>query len=205
LRAKTNKNTKKKADREREQVAELYRLYAPAIHRRCLRILGDPDAGGDATHEVFLRLLSNVAKLETRDSAIRWIFRVSVNHCLHLRRNAARRGETSVPGLGDPGTAGGIDVVAHRELAEKVLSRFDDKTQSVALGVLVGGMEHDEVADLLGISSNTVSRRLQRFVVNSRKYLKRTEEQVEEQVDDQIEDQVEEKMEDQPELLRKSG
>jgi DNA-directed RNA polymerase specialized sigma24 family protein len=51
----------------------------------------------------------------------------------------------------------------------------------VALGVLVGGMEHDEVAEVLGISSNTVSRRLQRFVVNSRKYVKRTEEQEEDQ------------------------
>jgi RNA polymerase sigma factor (sigma-70 family) len=196
LRANTKKNVKKQAVSEREQVAELYRLYAPAIHRRCLRILGDPDAGGDATHEVFLRLLGNVAKLETRDSAIRWIFRVSVNHCLHVRRNAARRGESSDLGLGDPGTAGGMDIVADRQLAQKVLARFDDKTQAVALGVLVGGMEHDEVAELLGISSNTVSRRLQRFVVNSRKYLKRTEEHVEE---------VEVQGEDQPELLRKSG
>ena len=50
--------------------------------------------------------------------------------------------------------------------------------------------------ELLGISTNTVSRRLQRFVVNSRKYLKRTEEQDEE---------FEEQGEDQPELLRKSG
>ena len=196
MRANTKKNIKKQAASQREQVAELYRLYAPAIQRRCLRILGDPDAGGDATHEVFLRLLANVAKLETRDSAIRWIFRVSVNHCLHVRRNAARRGESSDPGFGDPGMAGGIDVVAHRQLAQKVLSRFDDKTQAVALGVLVGGMEHDEVGELLGISSNTVSRRLQRFVVNSRKYLKRTEERGEE---------VEEQGEDQPELLRKSG
>jgi RNA polymerase sigma-70 factor (ECF subfamily) len=195
LRGKT-KNTKKNRASEREQVAELYRLYAPVIHRRCLRILGDPDAGGDATHEVFLRLLVNVAKLETRDIAIRWIFRVSVNHCLHLRRNAARRGESPPTGWGDPGTAGGIDVVAHRQLAQKVLSRFDEKTQAVAMGVLVGGMEHDEVAEMLGISSNTVSRRLQRFVVNSRKYLKRTEEQGEE---------VEEQVEDQPEPLRKSG
>jgi DNA-directed RNA polymerase specialized sigma24 family protein len=50
-------------------------------------------------------------------------------------------------------------------------------------------MEHDEVAALLGISSNTVSRKLQRFVVNSRKYLRRTEE----------------KGGDQPDLVRKSG
>src|SRR5438105_455155 len=155
-----SKNIKEKLAKEREQVAELYRLYAPAIHRRCRRILGDPEAGVDATHEVFIRLLSNVSKLETRDSAVRWIFRVSVNHCLHLRRNAARRGEESVPELGDSGNSGDIDVVAHRQLAQRVLSRFDEKTQSVALGVLVGGMEHDEVAELLGISSNTVSRRL---------------------------------------------
>ena len=58
-----------------------------------------------------------------------------------------------------------------------------------ALGVLVGGMEHDEVAALLGISSNTVSRKLQRFVVNSRKYLRRTEE----------------KGGGQPDLVRRSG
>ena len=192
---KSNKITKKGA-RQRAQVAELYRLYAPAIHRRCLRILGDPDAGGDATHEVFLRLLANVAKLETRDSAIRWIFRVSVNHCLHLRRNAARRNESSVDGFGDPATAGGIDVVAHRQIAQKILSRFDEKTQAVAMGVLVGGMEHDEIAQLLGISSNTVSRRLQRFVVNSRKYLKRT---------DGTGDEADEEVEDQPEPLRQSG
>jgi len=182
----------KQGARERAQVAELYRLYAPAIHRRCLRILGDAEAGGDATHEVFLRLLKNVANLTTRDSAVRWIFRVSVNHCLHLRRNAARRGESPVDGFGDPSTAGGIDVIAHRQLAQKILSRFDDKTQAVALGVLVGGMEHDEVAQLLGISSNTVARRLQRFVVNSRKYLKRT-------------DGPDGEEEDQPEPLRQSG
>src|SRR3954469_17944161 len=135
LRGKTKKTRKNKVTREREQVAELYRTYAPIIHRRCLRILGDPEAGGDATHEVFLRLLANVAKLETRESAIRWIFRVSANHCLHLRRNAARRAESSpVTGSGERGTSGGIDVVAHRQLAQKVLSRFDDKTQAVAMG-----------------------------------------------------------------------
>jgi RNA polymerase sigma-70 factor, ECF subfamily len=188
LRSNENSN-KGKAAKARDEIAEIYRLYAPAIHRRCLQILGDREAGGDATHEVFMRLMRNLAKLPDRDRAVRWIFRVSVNHCLHLRRNAARRGEESISELGDSGTDGGIDVVAHRQLARKILSRFDEKTQSVALGVLVGGMEHDEIAAALGISSNTVSRRLQRFVVNSRKYLRRTEE----------------RGGDQPEVLRKSG
>jgi DNA-directed RNA polymerase specialized sigma24 family protein len=121
LRGKSKKINKKAVSRKREEVAELYRLYAPAIRRRCLRILGDAEAGGDATHEVFVRLLQNVAKLGTRDSAIRWIFRVSMNHCLHLRRNAARRGEEALPELGDSGTVVEPDVVADRQLAQNVI------------------------------------------------------------------------------------
>jgi RNA polymerase sigma-70 factor (ECF subfamily) len=175
--SRKNKEITAKVREEREQVAELYRLYGPAIHRRCLGILGDREAGRDATQEVFIRLMDNVSKLESRDSAIRWIFRVSVNHCLHVIRNSARRGEEAMPSVSEPETVAHHDVVSQRQLVDKVLSRFDKKTQTVALGVLVGGMEHDEVAAMLGISTNTVARRLKRFVVNSRKYLRRTDEE----------------------------
>jgi len=41
--------------------------------------------------------------------------------------------------------------------------------------VFVDGMEHDEVAQALGISRRTVARKLQRFVGNARKYLLRSE------------------------------
>jgi RNA polymerase sigma-70 factor, ECF subfamily len=174
LRALSKRAAASEADTERERVVELYKLYGPAIHRRCLRLLGDKDAGNDATQEVFIRLIRNVRNLETRDSAIRWIYRVSINHCLHLIRNAARRSEGPIPAAEEPRTSGGMDVVAHRQLVEKVLSRFDKKTQAVALGVLALGMEHEEVADVLGISPTTVARRLRRFSVNSRKYLHRT-------------------------------
>jgi RNA polymerase sigma-70 factor (ECF subfamily) len=56
-----------------------------------------------------------------------------------------------------------------------VLSRFDEKTQAIAVGVFVDGMEHEEVAHALGISRRTVSRKLDRFVANARKYLNRSE------------------------------
>jgi RNA polymerase sigma-70 factor, ECF subfamily len=175
LRASTNEAAASEADLEREKVVELYKLYGPAIHRRCFRLLGDRDAVHDATQEVFIRLIRNVRKLETRDSAIRWIYRVSINHCLHLIRNAARHSEEPIGADEEPRTNGGMDVVAHRQLVHKVLARFDKQTQAVAVGVLAYGMEHEEVAQVLGISSTTVGRRLRRFSVNSRKYLQRTE------------------------------
>jgi RNA polymerase sigma-70 factor (ECF subfamily) len=175
LRGTTKEAEPSEADLEREKVVELYKLYGPAIHRRCFRLLGDKDAVHDATQEVFIRLIRNVGKLQTRDSAIRWIYRVSINHCLHLMRNAARHSEESIAAIEEPRTNDGIDAVAQRQLVRKVLSRFDKQTQAVAVGVLAFGMEHDEVAQVLGISSTTVGRRLRRFSVNSRKYLHRTE------------------------------
>ncbi|MFL5361576.1 MAG: RNA polymerase sigma factor [Myxococcales bacterium] len=175
MRASTNEAAASEADLERDKVVELYKLYGPAIHRRCYRLLGDKDAVHDATQEVFIRLIRNVRKLPTRDSAIRWIYRVSINHCLHLIRNAARHSEESIDAVEEPRTNDGTDAVAHRQLVRKILSRFDEQTQAVALGVFVFGMEHEEVADVLGISSTTVGRRLRRFSVNARKYLHRTE------------------------------
>ena len=61
-----------------------------------------------------------------------------------------------------------------RRLVQRVLARFDSRTQSIAVGVLVDGMEHEEVANALGISRKTVSRKLARFLENARKYLERS-------------------------------
>ena len=61
-----------------------------------------------------------------------------------------------------------------RQLAQRVLARFDSQTQAVAVGVLVDGMEHEEIASLLGISRRTVSRKLERFMENARKYILRS-------------------------------
>jgi len=42
------------------------------------------------------------------------------------------------------------------------------------VGVLVDGMEHEEIAAVLGISRRTVSRKLTRFLENARKFIART-------------------------------
>ena len=63
---------------------------------------------------------------------------------------------------------------AERQLARAVLERFDTETRAIAIGVLVDGMEREEVAEALGISRRTVARKLDRFLANARKYLARS-------------------------------
>jgi RNA polymerase sigma-70 factor (ECF subfamily) len=155
----------------RGTAAELYRLYGPVVYRRCLRLLRDPEAARDATQEVFVKLVRDMEKLADRETVLPWIYRVATNFCLNQRRNASRRGDDA--DLPDLELADGTPASAFpdRTLARQVLARFDTATQAVAVGVLVDGMEHEEVAAALGISRRTVSRRLERFLEQARRFL----------------------------------
>jgi len=158
----------------RSRAAELYRQYGPVVYRRCLRILKEPEAAKDATQEVFMKLVRDMSKLEDRATVLPWIYRVATNYCLNARRNAVRRGDdAAMPDL-ELADATPADMYPDRALAQQVLSQFDETTRTVAVGVLVDGMEHEEVAELLGISRRTVARKLERFLDTARRYLDRS-------------------------------
>jgi RNA polymerase sigma-70 factor (ECF subfamily) len=162
---------------ERAQAAALYRHYGPAVYRRCLRLVRDQETARDATQDVFRKLLLDKTRLEGGDDVLPWIYRVATNHCLNLLRDRGRKGETALDDgfeLASPGD-GAEALYPERQLARQVLARFDTETQAVAVGVLVDGMEHAELASALGISAKTVSRKLEKFLTNARKFLARSE------------------------------
>jgi RNA polymerase sigma-70 factor (ECF subfamily) len=151
-------------DEHRSRAAALYRTYGPMVYRRCLRILKEPEAAKDATQEVFVKLIRDMSRLEDRETVLPWMYRVATNHCLNLRRNASRRGDDlDAPPL-ELSSASDQDGLPDRLLVQGILSRFDATTQSVAVGVLVDGMEQEEVAEVLGLSRRTVGRKLARFL-----------------------------------------
>jgi RNA polymerase sigma-70 factor, ECF subfamily len=150
----------------REKAAEIYRTYGPAVYRRCLKLLRDKEAASDATQEVFVKLVRDIAKLDDPAIVLPWLYRVATNHCLNVLRNKHRRGES-------PMELEVADEVVEtpfpdRHLAGAILSKFDEGTRAVAVGVLVDGMGHEELAGVLGISRKTVERRLARFLERAR-------------------------------------
>jgi len=159
----------------REAAARLYREFGPAVYRRCLRLLRDRDAAQDATQEVFMKLVQHMSRLQGRGDALPWIYRVATNHCLNVRRNPWRHAEDELDPDLESGSGSGAKAIHDRRLARELLSRFDEGTQAVAVGVLIDGMERDEVAATLGISRRTVSRRLGRFLAHTRRFLGRDE------------------------------
>lgn len=156
---------------ERERAAEAYRQYGPAVYRRCLRLLKDREAARDATQEVFVKLVRDIGRFDDEATVLPWCYRVATNHCLNQLRNSGRRGEETLDGFEVAASEDGAEAFPARHLAGKVLSRFDERTQAIAVGVLVDGMGHEELADTLGVSRKTVERRLTRFLEGARKML----------------------------------
>jgi RNA polymerase sigma-70 factor (ECF subfamily) len=157
----------------RERVIRLYREFGPVVYRRCVRLLGDREAARDAVQEVFVKLLREEALEGDGERALRWIYRVTTHHCLNLRRDRARRARV-VGGSADEALIVADEAgtpYPERRLAQQILGRFDALTQAVAVGVLVDGMEREEVAGVLGVSRRTVHRRLARFLESARRLL----------------------------------
>lgn len=153
-----------------ERAADMYRKYGPAVYRRCLRLLRDREAAKDATQEVFVKLVRDIARLDDPKVVLPWIYRVATNHCLNALRDRGRRGEQSIGDL-EVSTRSSEAGFPDRHLAASILSRFDEGTRAVAVGVLVDGMGHEELAGALGISRKTVERRLARFLERARAFV----------------------------------
>jgi RNA polymerase sigma-70 factor (ECF subfamily) len=150
------------------RAAELYALYGPAVYRRCLKLLRDREAAQDATQDVFVKLVREMERFEDRENAMGWLYTVATRHCLNVLRERKRHGERDQVDeleLAAPESPSGMP---GRVLARAVLARFDEGTQAVAVGVLVDGMEQEELASALGISRKTVQRRLERFLEKAR-------------------------------------
>ena len=151
------------------QIAEVYRQFGPIVYRRCCRLLANREQAQDATQEIFIKLLRGAHPTPLTPQ---WVFTMTTHHCLNLRRDATRRGEKLAALLIPDSSA--PDSLPERQLSQLVLQRFDGPTQAVAVSVLVDGMDYTEAGAALGLSARTVSRKLDRFLSDARKFLARS-------------------------------
>ena len=159
---------------ESSQVATLYRLYGPAVYRRCLRLLRNKAEAEDATQQVFIKLLRSPRQFEQHDEVLPWIYSVTTNYCFNLRRNQNRQAQHRAQLAPDESSMTFSERSEARQLAEQVLARTDAVSAAVATQVLAGEREQAEVARELGVSEKTVQRKLKRFVEVAQRILNRS-------------------------------
>ena len=141
-------------------VAEAFRVYGDAVHRRCLRILRDREGARDITQEVFVRCFDRRERLRHGRELLGWLYRVATNLCLNalrdgkLRRDAGRRLAPAAPAAPEP---------PQTRVLWDLLRDLDERTQAIVVYVYIDGMTHAEAAEVAQVTDRTVRNCLARF------------------------------------------
>jgi RNA polymerase sigma-70 factor, ECF subfamily len=140
---------------------ELYRQHAGRLFSLVSRMLDNPADAEDLLQEVFL---SAHRKLETfrGESALgTWLYRLAMNQCLdYLRSRASRSNQVTdplddEPGWYEPGRRGLAEQAVSKMDLERALTRLPEGCRAAFVLHDVEGLEHREVAEVLGIAEGT--------------------------------------------------
>lgn len=64
----------------------LYRRYAGKVFAKCISMLADEGQARDATQDIFIKVLLNLAKFTEQSSFSTWVYSITYNYCIDLIR-----------------------------------------------------------------------------------------------------------------------
>ena len=165
----------------REGDHEAFRLlverHQGRVYALALRILRDSERARDASQEAFLKAYRNIHRFEGRAAFGTWMYRLTYNHCLDLKRR--ERGRTqidlddgpwveraaleSAEERGLPTPVSPEEALTRAELRSQIAGAIDqlpEESRQTLLLREVDGLAYAEIAQVLGIPKGTVMSRL---------------------------------------------
>jgi RNA polymerase sigma-70 factor, ECF subfamily len=140
---------------------ELYRAHSARIFSLAVRMLGSTTDAEDLLQEIFLSAHRKLDSFRGEAALGTWLYRLAMNQLLDYVRSRAGRASQVTDGLEDASLI--ADGTAHR-LGDRVIQRLDLERAVAHLPegcraafVLhdVEGLEHREIAEVLGIAEGT--------------------------------------------------
>ena len=74
---------------DKTALSELASKIEPLIYQMAVRMLVYPSDAEDATQEILIKVITNLASFEQKSSFKTWVYRISVNHLLNVKRKRA--------------------------------------------------------------------------------------------------------------------
>jgi len=158
---------------------DLYKAHAGRLYGLACRMLGNPADAEDLLQEIFLSVHRKLDSFRGDAALGTWLYRLGMNQILdHVRSRAGRAGQVT-DGLDDASVL--ADASGHR-LADRAIDRIDleralaelpEGCRAAFLLHDVEGLEHREVADVLGIAEGTSKSQVHKARLRLRGLLRR--------------------------------
>lgn len=176
-----------RAGTEAEHLAELYRRFGPAVHRRAKSLLGDPEEALDVTQDTFLAYLRNRASLRGEASPFTVLYQIATHKALDRLRSRARwsgrlgplqlEDEEGAERPVEAATAhgGGLERVEAMQDLALLTHGESPEALTAALLYFVEGHTVEEVGQVLDMTRKTAAKLLHQFTERARKRSARLE------------------------------
>ena len=159
----------------------IYERHHRRVYSLCLRMVANATEAEDLAQEVFIQLFRKIGSFRGESAFTTWLHRLTVNHVLmHFRKRGVRLEKTTEEGeIGE--IQDYLQAAAERprfvdRLAlDKAISELPPGYRTVFVLHDVEGFEHEEVADMLGVSVGTSKSQLHKARMRLRELLTRTE------------------------------
>ena len=162
-------------ERKEKRIERMINLYQLPLLRMCILYLHDEHLAKDAVQETFIKAYRNLDSFREASAEKTWLTRIAINTCKNLYRSSwfqhVDRSVTWEHLVQQPAPEK-QDV---NELTLEIM-RLPLKMREVALLCWLQGMTHEEAADVLGISRQAVSSRLNRARRKLRYAMERSDE-----------------------------
>lgn len=156
----------RRAGRDREAFALLYRQHYDAIANHVFRRTGDAHATDDIVAETFMAAMRSISRFRFRGIPFRiWLFRIATNKVNRWARRRRRDAVASMEGIDavDTATSSATGENGHEaDRARKAMWTLLPKHQAVLSLHYLEGMSLKEVASVIGCRVGTVKSRLAR-------------------------------------------
>ncbi len=153
-----------------QDFAQWHRDHRPAVYRYVRFRVATRETAEDVTSDVFLKALRSIKRYDSKRAAPRtWLLRIARNAVTDHLRSLKRRGSLHVSLDRVPDLVSQVQSQEERLLKEeriqhllngtKLLRQADQEILSLRYG---SGLDNNEIAEALGVSSNAVAVRLHR-------------------------------------------
>src|SRR5215510_15674432 len=156
---------------------QLYRKYYKRVYSLCLRMLGDPTLAEDMAQEVFLQVYRKIGGFRGDSAFTTWLHSLTVNQVLmHFRKRGVKLEQTA----DEEDFANVVDTplqstrrtsIIDRLALDKAIAQLAPGYRTVFVLHDVEGYEHEEIAEMLGISVGTSKSQLHKARMRLREWL----------------------------------
>ena len=158
---------------------EIYRAHSPRLYSLALRMLGNPADAEDMLQDIFLAAHRKLEGFRGEAALGTWLYRLATNQCLdYLRSRTAKTNQLTGTlddeiGLSDVSSRG----IAERTVAsidlERALAQLPEGARAAFVLHDVQGLEHREVAEVLGVAEGTSKSQVHKARLKLRALLSR--------------------------------